>query len=130
MVENPHITFSDKKGNSISFYYENEVDLYEELRKLHIPLDQFMASSNSKDSQNDLPPLPEELRKYDSVKKIKLGKKTYFVSLRNDLLPELLCARTIAYFKYEDLWCKVKHPDTLRALFKLFQENETHDTEN
>jgi len=130
MVENPHITFSDKKGNSISFYYEDEVDLYKELRKLHIPLDQFMACSNSKDSQSGLPPLPEELSKYEPIKQINLGNKTYFVSLRNDLLPELLCARTIAYFKYKNLWCKVKHPDTLCALFKLFQENETHDTEN
>jgi len=40
----PHITLSNEKGNSISFFYNKEKDLKEALRRAHIPLDQFTPS--------------------------------------------------------------------------------------
>lgn len=46
--QKPHVTLSNEKGDSVSFFYEKEKDLKEALRKAHIPLDEFNSSPPEK----------------------------------------------------------------------------------
>ncbi|MBD3197508.1 MAG: hypothetical protein GF317_20815 [Candidatus Lokiarchaeota archaeon] len=72
----------------------------------------------------DLEPELHEMYDFKDFTEISLENKTYMVKIRDDCLPELICYRTIAYFKQNKKWYSVRNADRLRQLFKIMKEDK------